>query len=435
MTTVMELTTERSVLLPTWSYASASSSASSTSSCSRCFASVVRTVFCLATLLALLAAASSLGLFPATKAPRPPHLSAPTQHASTQQPQQERHHAGRRDLQIYGGSDASTSEYGFAVSLTHRGRHVCTGSLISPGVVLTAAHCFAAATTVHSRGPGGTFFTTKAVAPGTFHVTLGKSPAAPTTLTTLTTRTTEEASSPPLPTTMGVVRVVIGDGFAYSRGTPEWDIALVFLDACADPAKHPSIKLLVDAAGLAGAPEDPSDPTAFFRPGGKVDAPARIAGWGESTGVCMKYSHVPSNSNNHGKDAMSMREAYKEEHLRALDPFASMQEMRYGIAACDAATFCPFDALECDDRRMLCLQQRAAATCDGDSGAPLFFRHRPHLPTHTTHTTHTTTQEGKEGKEGEEGEEGEEGDRVEYLQIGVLSGGHIKRDDASRRGG
>ena len=33
-------------------------------------------------------------------------------------------------------------EYDNVVSLTYNGKHFCTGTLISPGVVLSAAHCF-----------------------------------------------------------------------------------------------------------------------------------------------------------------------------------------------------------------------------------------------------------------------------------------------------
>lgn len=47
-----------------------------------------------------------------------------------------------RTPRVLGGSPAAIEAWPWQVSLQYRKEHICGGSIIGPGWVLTAAHCF-----------------------------------------------------------------------------------------------------------------------------------------------------------------------------------------------------------------------------------------------------------------------------------------------------
>lgn len=49
--------------------------------------------------------------------------------------------ASQLSLLVIGGSEVAAGKYPFMVSMQHNGEHVCGGSLLNSGVVITAAHC------------------------------------------------------------------------------------------------------------------------------------------------------------------------------------------------------------------------------------------------------------------------------------------------------
>jgi secreted trypsin-like serine protease len=45
------------------------------------------------------------------------------------------------DRRIVGGQDAKPNEFPWQISLQYGGSHVCGGSVLDSGLVITAAHC------------------------------------------------------------------------------------------------------------------------------------------------------------------------------------------------------------------------------------------------------------------------------------------------------
>lgn len=51
------------------------------------------------------------------------------------------HAAPKAHKEVVGGTPASLADYGFTVAILEKGRFICSGAVISPSRVITAAHC------------------------------------------------------------------------------------------------------------------------------------------------------------------------------------------------------------------------------------------------------------------------------------------------------
>ena len=382
---------------------------------------------------------------------------------------------GRRQL-IYGGFPEEPEEYPFGAMIcryANREKGVseedvvcntrCTGSLVSPGVVLTAAHCFMEYEEVYDYNnhfEGSEDFERDFLE--SYGIVFGQRNSGPL-------RRKDTAA---------IKKVVIGEPFSLSKRSAEWDIALVFLETCkhdVEPIKmlqgatihQPIAGQIRQDAVVAGCYnltthqcecrqgeteevcerngdgmytpqcECPSPAarrifstadsfvdhtnaraldqgtTASGSLGSALPSSVSIIGWGNSDGSCVKRS-----------------EGTKTLH----DP---LKGMTYDVVNCETDRICTRNPRRCEDMSsIMCMTQEDTASCSGDSGGPVFIQ--------TSQQQQEQEQEQEQGQQKQQllhSSSSEASDEalqetievksqqqqptVRFVQVGVLTGGEI----------
>jgi len=309
----------------------------------------------------------------------------------------------RRRQLIYNGWQTTTEDYPFGAALVQDNlQHVCSGSLITPGVVLTAAHCFSDNAYVYDYNNDFTHRRQEEIKfTSSYRVILGR----------------DESGNHNSSDAIGISKVIIGEPFEFHTGSASWDLALVFLDTC--QLDYEPIKLLQDniwdtlrqsmqehhqldsstdtgtgGDGEASSSENNSPSHASVAES-LLQKPVSVIGWGDTEGQCVKLQ-------------------------REEDEIDEMMEMLYQVESCEKDSFCEESPELCDSNSTICMQKHNVASCDGDSGAPIFIR-VSEAELHGGNKIPTTDKGGEAAVQSVAIEE----ESYQYVQVGVLSGGQV----------
>lgn len=283
---------------------------------------------------------------------------------------------GTRELGIYGGDRATTEDYPFAAILCSRNDPVqrmysgdwcdaiCTASLVSPGVIMTAAHCFndfMGLFELDNNFQGREAYERRVLS--SYRVIFG-----------------ENASGPHLTSkAVRVKKIVVAEPFSFEEGSPSWDVALVFLEDCNDEVEP--IQMLSTSSSAE------SGPTWQQRPWGEV----KILGWGDSEDFCVSP-------------------------YRMMDYHDPLQVMSYNVTSCDDLAWCEEEG-NCDEQKAMCLVTTNVASCGGDSGGPVFAELSAAGGEEALRVV--------EAFSGAAGGVSSRGRGGRFVQVGILSGGEI----------